>query len=158
VSLIALLVILTDGLISIPPGQWRAISVLIPSAGTLVQMEHEVRDGGRVHTLLLPQSEAERFHRGRSVEPICSSGYQSEARLRCRVPAAGPHVLIVDNQITMRRPAMVHLRVDVRAPADVIVRELPPQRRRIVISLSLAVFGAIVVFSARQFLKHSSRS
>jgi hypothetical protein len=32
-------------------------------------------------------------------------------------------------------------------------RELPPERRRAVVALSLLVFGLIVVVSARQFLR-----
>jgi hypothetical protein len=98
-----------------------------------------------VQALLLTRTAAERFHRGRSFEPICSSGFQSDIR--------GSYVLIVDNRIEAR-PATLHLRVHLQTPPDVIVRELPPQRRQAVVALSIAFFGAVLLFSARQFLKH----
>jgi hypothetical protein len=75
--------------------------------------------------------------------------------MRCRVPERGEYVLMIDNRIEARVPATVHLRLDVHAPADVVVRELPPERKRFIVAASLAFFGAVVLFSARKFLKQS---
>ena len=152
---LALLVNLTNGILSIPPSHWRAVTLGPLGRGTQVEIRYEVRGGSRVQALLLTKSDAERFHRGRSPAPVCSSGFQEEFRMRCRLPEAGDYVLMVDNRIESRTAAMVHVRVDLHEPGSAVVRELPPDRQRVVISLSLAFFGAVVVFSARQFLKHN---
>jgi hypothetical protein len=152
--LAALLVVLTRGPLNIPPAQWQAISVPIPAPGTQVEIELEVRSGSRVQALLMTAAQAVRFNRGRAPVPICASGFRRQATLRCRVAEPGQHVLIVDNRIESRQPALIDLTVELHPPADVIVRELPPERRRLVIALSLGFFGAVVLFTARQFLKH----
>lgn len=149
------LVALTNGLLTVPPAQWRALTLGSPSPGTYVEVEFNVRKGSRVQALLLTRPDAERLHRGRTPSPECSSGFEREARMRCRVQEADEYVLIVDNRIEARLPAEVHLRVDLQSPPSVIFREVPPERRRVVVALSLAFFGAVVVFSARQFLKHT---
>jgi hypothetical protein len=144
---------IVNGVLTVPPSHWKAIDLGSPTGGTQLQIEFTVRSGSRVQALLLTRTAAERFHRGRSFEPICSSGFQSDIRMRCRVPEQGSYVLIVDNRIEAR-PATLHLRVHLQTPPDVIVRELPPQRRQAVVALSIAFFGAVLLFSARQFLKH----
>jgi len=49
----------------------------------------------------------------------------------------------------------VNLRVNVSRMRMGEVRELPPEKRRLIVSLSLLFFGGVVVFSARQFLKNA---
>jgi hypothetical protein len=119
-----------------------------------VEIAFDVRQGSRVAASLVTAAQAVRFNRGRTVDPICASGYRQESRMRCRVPEAGQHVLLIDNRIERRLPASIHLVVELHPPHDVIVRELPPERKRLVIALSVAFFGAVVLFSARQFLKY----
>lgn len=152
---LALLTVLTNGPFSVPPSAWRAVEVQVPAPGTQVEVEFEVQKGSRVQVLLLTPEEANRFHRGRSFIPLCGSGFQTEARMRCRVEEAGPHVLMIDNRIEGRAPTELHLRVDLRAPVNVVVRELPPERRRLVIALSLGFFGIVVLYSAREFLRRN---
>lgn len=152
--LTAMLAVLTHGPVTIPPAHWQAISVVIDAPGTQVEVDFEVKRGSRVEASLLTATEAVRFNRGRTVTPACASGFRADAHLRCRVAEPGQYVLLLDNRIESRQPALVDLRVSLQPPVDVVVRELPPERKSLVIALSIAFFGAVVLFSARQFLKH----
>lgn len=146
---------LTNGVLSVPPSKWLPVDLGQLDPGTKIEIEFEVRSGSRVQAHVVTKGDAERFHRGRSMTPLCSSGFERASRLRCRVFESAHYVLIADNRIEGRIPASVHLRVDLQAPPTVVVRELPPERRRLVVALSLGFFGAVLVFSARQFLKHN---
>jgi hypothetical protein len=153
-SLLAMLVVLTNGPLNIPPARWQAISVMVEAPGTHVEIAFDVKSGARVQASLMTAAQAVRFNRGRDPQPICASGFREHERMRCRVPEAGQHVLLIDNRIASRAPTLLNLSVELHPPVNVVVRELPPERKRLVIAVSLAFFGAIVLFSARQFLKH----
>ena len=149
----ALLVVLTNGLLSVPPSHWRAIDLKVPSNGTTVDVDFEVTEGSRVQILILTRAQAERFHRGRSYQHIVSTGFEKSGRLRYRLADQGQYVLMVDNRIETRTPALVQLRVELTNPYRADVRELSPVRRRVVVTLSLLFFGAVVAFSAWRFLR-----
>ena len=151
---LAFLVVLTSGLVSVPASQWETVDLRIPEPGTTVDISFHVRHGSRVQVLLLEREEADRFHRGRSFDPLLTTGFQSSGRVRYRVAERGEYVLLIDNRIEGRGPTLVDLRVEA-TPHHVNVRELPPERRRAVVALSLLFFGATVFFSARQLLKYS---
>ena len=149
----ALLVVLTNGLVSIPPSQWQGIDLRIPQNETTVEVEFEVREGSRVQVLVLDRVQAERFHRGRSFQPIASTGFEKSGRLKYRLADKGQYVLMIDNRIETRTQTLVHLRVELTNPYSANVQELSPARRRVVVTLSLLFFGAVVAFSAWRFLR-----
>lgn len=154
--LLAFLVVLTEGLVHIPPAHWKAVPVKAPEQGTTIDCAFTVREGGsRVQVLLLERGQAERFRRGRPVEALYFSGFETSGRFRHRVYEAGDYVLVLDNRIEARKPAVVSLRLELINPRDLGVRTLPPERRRAVVALSLLFFGTVLVFSARQYLKHA---
>jgi hypothetical protein len=153
--MLALLTIVTTGLVSIPASQWQAVNVHIPERGTMLEISFEVREGSRIQVLLLDRRQADRFHRGRSVDPAAGTGFQDSGRIRYRAAEAGDYVLILDNRIDGRGATLVDLRVETAGPRPAVVHELSAPRRRTVIALSLLSFGAIVFFSARQLLRHS---
>ena len=149
----AFLVVLTNGLLSVPPSHWQAIDLRIPHNGTTVDVEFEVQQGSRVQVLIMNRPQAERFNRGRSYEPIVSTGFEKSGRLKYRLADAGQYVLMIDNRIETRTPTLVHLRLELTNPYRADVRELSPARRRVVVTLSLVFFGAVVAFSAWRFLR-----
>jgi hypothetical protein len=149
----ALLVLLTNGVLEVPASQWKAVDLVVLNHGSVLDCEFEVIKGSRVQVMVTDLREAQRFHRGRSVRPLFASGFDNDAHFRYRFREAGRYVLIVDNRIEGRGPTLVNLRLELTNPRSMEARELPPERRRAVVALSLLVFGLIVVVSARQFLR-----
>jgi hypothetical protein len=155
--ILALLVVLAETIVNVPASYWRAVAVKIPDNNTTVQCSFDVRSEGiKIQALLIARDQADRFRLGRSINPLYVTGVETSARFRQRVPDAGDYVLILDNRLEGKSAAQVALRIELSSPNSTIVRELPPQRRRAIVALSLAFFGAVVVFSARQFLKHAT--
>lgn len=153
---LALLVMLADGVLTVPPSEWRALEVTAQRNGTVLDCSFRVLEGSRVQVMLLDRREAERFHRGRNAWPLHSTGFEEAGRFRRHLSDAGRYVLLIDNRIEHRRPAQVHLRMELLDPNAWEVRTLAPERRRMVVALSLAFFGAVILFSARQYLKQQS--
>lgn len=152
---LAFLVVVTSGLISVPPSHWQTLNVPVPEPDTTIDISFQAMHGSRVQLLLLDRKDAERFRRGRSVDPLMTTGFQNAGRLRYRAATQGEYVLLLDNRIEGRSPALVDLRVETAPARSATVRELPPEKRRLVVTLSLLFFGGTIFFSARQLLKHS---
>lgn len=151
----ALVVVLGNALLEIPPSGSKIIDLPISRHGTFIECSFDVRKGSRVQVMLADRVQAERFHRGRSIRPAYATGFENKGRFRYRVPDAGHYVLIVDNRMEGRGPTQLLLSLDVSLPPSVTAQELPPERRRAVVALSVFFFGAVVAFSARQYLRHS---
>ena len=152
--LLALLAILTDGVVSVPPSHWTVVDVPISKPGTVVNIEFSVPSGATsVETMLMTRREAERFNAGRSNSAVCRSGYQTEGRLHCEVEQQGDYVLLIDNRIEARKPAQVSLKVNLIPPWGVVATTVPPAKQAIIIAFGLLFFVAVVMFSARQFMR-----
>jgi hypothetical protein len=155
--ILALVVLLADGLVSVPPSEWKAVAVKIDRNNSTVHCAFDVRTKTtKVQAWLMERSQAYRFNRGRAVNALYSTGFETSARFRVRVQDAGEYVLMLDNRLEGRWPAEVALRIELSNPQDENVRELSPERRRTIVAISLIFFGAVVVFAARQFLKHAT--
>jgi hypothetical protein len=151
--LLAVFMLLADGLVSIPPASWQAIRVDVPQHGTIVDCDFRVLEGTKVQAMLVSRHDAERFHRGRSVRPLYNTGFEESGRFRYYISEAGEYVLLIDNRIAASVPALVKLRIELLNPNGAYVRTLPPEKRRMVVALSLLFFGIVVTFSARQYFK-----
>lgn len=149
----ALFVLLTNGIVQVPPSRWQLIELAVATGGSTVQCIFEVKKGSTIQMFVTDRSEAERFTRGRSFRPLYSTGFRSQGDFRLRIAEAGSYVLILDNRIDARAPADVNLKLEIISSQTVIPRELPQERRNIVVALSLLFFGFVIVFSAHQFLK-----
>lgn len=156
--LLALAVLMNGSLVDVPPSTWRAVDLPIAQHETVVDGDFEVIRGSKVQVLIADRDQAERLHKGRSFRPVYSSGFRKDGRFRITVHEAGSYVLLVDNRIEGRGPATVRLNVSTSNRVSIETRELPPGRRRAVIAISLLFFGAVVAFSAWQFLSHAPRA
>ena len=153
---LALLVVLANGLVTVPASHWQAVAVEVPQNGSTVFCTFEVRSGAeRIQALLVSRAQAERLNRGRRVNFLYATGYERSDSFRVRVDDAGSYVLLLDNRLNGRTPAEVALRLEVTHPRSIEVREASPERRRAVVALSLLFFGAVLVFSAREYFKHA---
>jgi hypothetical protein len=152
--LLALLAILTNGVISVPASHWSAIEVPVVQPGTMIEASFSVPNGATaVEAILVTRKEADRFNAGRSYHPLCRSGYQTEGKLRCEAEQKGDYVLLIDNRIEGRKPAEVSVKISVREPASIIAVTIPPRKRAVIIALSMLFFVAVVMYSARQFMR-----
>jgi hypothetical protein len=155
VVLFSLLLLLTQTVVSVPPSRWTAIELKVPQNSATVNLAFEVQRGGsRIQAMILSRAEAERFHRGRSIRPLFTSGFEQSGNYRIAIPDAGDYVLLLDNRLEGRFPTEVLLRFDISNAADVRVRTIPRDRQRATVALSLLFFGATVVFAAIKFLRN----
>ena len=88
-----------------------------------------------------------------SHHPLCRSGYQTEGKLRCEAEQKGDYVLLIDNRIEGRKPAEVSVKISLREPASIIAVTIPARKRAIIIALGMLFFVAVVMYSARQFMR-----
>ena len=152
---LSLLLFLTQAVVQVPPSHWTAIALKVPQHGSTVHLSFEVENSGPgIQAIVLSRSEAERFHRGRSIRPIFTSGFEKSGDHRVFIPDAGEYVLLLDNRLEGRNSAQVALRFDISHPTDIRVQTVPPERRRATVALSLLFFGAVIVFSAVKFLRN----
>jgi hypothetical protein len=155
VVLFSLLLFLTQTVVKVPPSHWVAVGLKAPQNGSTVHLSFDVESGGsRIQAMVLTRDEAERFHHGRSVRTLFTSGFEESGDYRVLIPDAGDYVLLLDNRLEGRFPTEVSLRFDISHPADVRVRTVSRDRQRATVALSLLFFGAVVVFSATRFLRN----
>jgi hypothetical protein len=155
--ILALFVLLANGPVTVPAAHWKALEVSITDRDTTLQCAFEVlTKPTKVQAVLIKRSQLERFERGRHVDALYVTGFETSARFRYRVSETGDYILLLDNRLEGGRPAEVSLRVELTSARSTVVQEVPLERRRAIVALSLLFFGAVVVFSARQFLKHAA--
>ncbi len=150
----ALLAILLDGVVTVPPSHWRAIDVPVPKAGSVIEASFTVPDeASGVEAILVTREGADRFNAGRSYQALARTGYEKSGKLRYEVEQAGDYILLMDNRIEGRKDTEVSVKISLREPGSVIAITLSPQRRAVIIVLSLLFFLGVVMFSARQFMR-----
>jgi hypothetical protein len=149
-----LLAVLFDRTFEVPASRWRILDLPVPTAEMLLEAEFQVKDkNSRVAAVLLTREDAIRFEQGRSMKPIASTGWEYDGRFRHVFRNPGNYAIVIDNRIEGRRATPVAVKVELTDPKQTTVRELSPQRRLVVIATSLLVFVAIVMFTARQFMR-----
>ena len=151
---LALLAVLVDTVVPVQPASWRAIEVKIEKPDTTVDCSYSVeQDSARVEAILVSRHDAERFNQGRSYHPLASTGFQTAAKLRFEIDQPGDYVLLLDNRLETHRSTDVSLKINLREPPSIVAATVSPERRQVVITLSLLFFLGVVMFSARQFMK-----
>ena len=151
---LALLAVLVDSVVPVQPSSWRAIDVKIAKPGTTVECSYNVDQAAvRVEAILVTRHDSERFNQGRSYHPLASTGFQNAAKLRFEIDEPGDYVLLLDNRLEGQRATDVSLKINLRDPPNIVAGTVSPERRQVVITLSLLFFLGVVMFSARQFMK-----
>jgi len=145
---------LADEVYHIPPRNWRYMELGLRQRPALVNARFEVDEGSpRVRLELMNHDELGRLQDGLAPVLLSATPAGSNGRLFFDLLHAGDYVLVVEN----RGPAeaMVHLRVllDFSGRHSLTVTQISPERQAVVVGLSLAVFLAIVAYSARRLLR-----
>jgi len=137
--------LLVDKAFEIPAMQWRYWDhALNAEPAVLICQFDSLRPDTRVRVALVSRGELDAWLSGRDHDEIGSTPAAPSGILR--VAAHDPQTyVVIENRGA--RPASVHLRVFLD---EAQVRYLSPGRRAAVVAISLAVFFAIVSFSARK--------
>src|SRR3982751_496377 len=126
--------ILSHSLIQVPASHWTAVQLRVAEHETTVECRFRVVKGSQVQVFIVDRHQAERFHHGRSFGPVFASGFQSEGHFRTVVHEAGDYVLLLDNRIDARGPAVVEVTLEETRKPAFQARELPPARRQAVVA------------------------
>jgi hypothetical protein len=151
--LLALATVLLEGSISVPHSHWRAIDVPVVQPGAEIRCSFEVAEqASMIQAMLVTLEDAERFSQGRSFDTLASTGFDRDATLHYRAEQPGKYVLVLDNRIEGRRPTEVKLKVELVPPEVKSVQMLPPERRHLVVLVSVLFFLGVVAYSARKLM------
>ena len=149
---------LADEVYRIPPHYWRYMELGLKQRPALVNARFEVDEGPpRVRLALMTQDDLERLRTGLPHPLLAVTATGPSGRVLYDLPQAGDYVLVVENRGSAE--AVVHLRVllDFSGRHSLTVTQITPRRRAVVVGISLAVFFAIVTYSARRLLRAIGR-
>ena len=151
---VAMLTTLVDAVVTAPKGHWQSVAFETTRPRASVDISFQIPDHvSRIQIAVISSFDEERFQHGRTYRPVCASGYQRSVRLRCVLPEAGKYTVLIDNRLDTRFDARVHLKVESVDAVASAARTLPPQRRMIVITVSILLFLGVVAYSARQLMR-----
>jgi hypothetical protein len=142
--------VLLDEVFQIPASDWRYVPVTLKQPPVTVECEFRVLSGnGEVRLALVNRDGLEQLRQG-DREPLGSGAYQTQGTLSRMVRVPDEYAVAVEN--SSRGPVRVRIRVtlDFSERFRPQVGYLSPERRFAVIVVSLSVFLAIVIFSARK--------
>lgn len=142
---------LVDETFEIPPAEWRYVDLNLKQEPATVWCHFESLTGGQaVRVALLRREDLERMRQDRAHGMLAATRPAQSGTLRHTVATPGEFAVLVDNR--EGAAARVHLRVwlDFSRTSEPHVRYASPQRRAVVVTLSLGVFGAIVLYSVRK--------
>lgn len=139
---------LLEEVLIVPPSGWRPYGFALRQQPAVMQCEFSVRQGPAVRLWLMDRRNLDRFQAARPLEPLAFTAYGHRGSLRQPL-GLGDYVLVLDNRLSRREPAEVALRItlDFSAP---VVREVPPQRRRLVVAASFLFLVAVSYWFARR--------
>jgi len=143
-------VLLVDDVYTIPASEWRYLEVGLNQQTAAVECEFRVIEGGSgVRLALVSRPDLERFRAGRSHDVLATTAFLKSGRLRFAVPHPGEYAIVVDNRMEGRGSAKVDLKIylDFGARGTQQARELPAERRRLVVTLSILVFLAVAAYA-----------
>ena len=149
---------LSDEVYRVAPHDLRYMELSLNQRPALVEALFEVNAGPpRVRLALMRREDFDRFRLGQPRAPLAISPAGATGRVFHDVARPGDYVLVVENRAAA--PAEVHLRVmlDFSGRHSLTVTQISPERRAVVIALSMMVFVAIVSYSARRLLRNFNR-
>jgi|HigsolmetaAR202D_1030399.scaffolds.fasta_scaffold07889_2 hypothetical protein len=144
-------VTLLEGEVTIPKLQARSLPIHLKQKPGTVYCSFRVIEG-RSGVRAALQRRAE--DGSGKAEVVAATAYVDKGNLAVRVPSTGEYELILDNRMEGRDDADVQLAVWLafNNPAPVEVRYLEPEKRTLVIWLSLCFFVGTVFYSGRRLL------
>ncbi len=139
---------LLDETVTVAAAKWRAYGIPLRQQPARLECGFTVVSGGSgVRVLLLERAEFAKMSAGQAHRELAATAYQRSGGFTCWAPP-GDYVMLVDNRMEGRGPAAVRLQValvfDSGEPAP---RTLSPERRAVVVGLSLLFFAAVALLA-----------
>jgi hypothetical protein len=144
-------VLLVDDVYTIPASEWRYLEVGLNKQTATVECEFRVVEGGSgVRLALVSRPDLERFRARRSHDVLATTAFLKSGRLRFSVPHPGEYAIVVDNRMEGRGPARVDLKIylDFSVSGAQQARELPVERRRFIVIVSILAFLATAAYAS----------
>lgn len=140
---------LFEEVLTVPPGGWRTVTLSLRQRPAVLECAWEVRGGPAVRLWLVERGDVDRFARGRALRPLAVSPHARRGQFR-QALGIGEFALLVDNRLSARHG----VEIAVRAALDfmaVEARELPAERRAVIVTASLLFFLALSYWAVRRF-------
>jgi len=137
-----------DETATVPAAEWKAFPIPVRRQPSRIDCGFEVESGGSgVRLVLIERAEFERMSAGQGYHALAATAYQRSGGFMVWAPP-GDYVVVADNRMEGRGPAEVHLQVTlVFDGGAVLPRTLSPERRAVVVGLSVLFFGAVALLA-----------
>ncbi len=136
-----------DEVVSVPPGEWRALPLFLKQRTATVDAAFRViRGDGGVRLALLDAEETTELRRGSLFAEMASTPIGRQGRLTFPVFTLGEYHLIVDNR-EGRSPVELQLTVTLLFNPEAAIRYASPQRRVWTIAGSLGFFAMVAGYA-----------
>jgi hypothetical protein len=137
-----------DETVTVPAADWKAFPIPVPLRPARIDCGFEVEGGGSgVRLLLIERADFERMSAGQGYHALAATAYQRSGGFAYRAPP-GDYVIVADNRMEGRGPVEVRLQVELVFEAGgALPRTLSPERRAVVVGLSVLFFGAVALFA-----------
>ncbi len=145
----------TDEVYTIPPSDWRYVSLAREEPPLAIECEFHVVSGrSGVRIAVVDEAGLAALRHGGPLQALAATPYARAGRLVHAIRDPGQYSVIVENGEDRREPAQIQLRVAMDFSARVRPQpgQLSSARRMVVIAISLAVFFAIVLYSGKKLL------
>ncbi len=147
----------------IDPGEWRYFEFPSKEKDARLSVQFEVQSPQSSSGVRIGVLAAEEFRRFRANQPnqaLSASGYLKEGTLRTRLTQPGGYVVVIDNKMEGRRKYRVEMEVTLAYgpdPESLPVVYASPQKRLVLVSVSLAGFLLILALSGRALWRATRR-
>lgn len=147
----------------IDPGEWRYFEFPSKSGEAWIEIRFDVlspKDSRGVRVAIQREREFDKFRENQPHQNFQVTSYQRSGNLRSRLTESGGYVVIVDNRREAKRRARVYLEVIVTTgpdPESLPVAYASPRKRWIVVTISLAVFAAMLLVFGRALWRATRR-
>jgi hypothetical protein len=128
--------------------EWKYVNVRVERPGSYLHGEYRVTEGqSAVRLLLLKQEDLEAHNSRRPYRSLAKTSFDNAGKFHQLVKDAGEYAVVIESE-DGRHPVKVHLKVELEP--ERLAWELPAWRKALVVALSLGVFLAVVVYSAKK--------
>ena len=137
-------VMLLDEIVDVPAARWRSYDIELRQRPAMIECSYQVVSGNAAVRLILTQQADPGGTRPRVLE---ATEYEKSGGFRYGPGRLGYYSVVVVNRLRGSGPALVHL-VASLAFVGMPMGEVSPQRRLVVILVTVVVMAGLVAFAA----------